>query len=89
MILMPQLAEINVYWVEVSEGEGEQTLTYHMHSIGGYALNDQALEVAKAKAKGKGTSVDGSPESKKRRVDGVDDGDLEIVKELQPSNMEG
>ncbi|KAL8943878.1 MAG: hypothetical protein Q9211_000817, partial [Gyalolechia sp. 1 TL-2023] len=85
MILMPQLAEINVYWVE-GLGKRDKEIKVLLNQI-----HDRykALEAAKAKAKGKGTSVDGSPESKKRRVDGVDDGDLEIVKELQPSNMEG
>ncbi|KAL8992872.1 MAG: hypothetical protein Q9188_007478 [Gyalolechia gomerana] len=48
----------------------------------------KALKAAKAKAKGKATSVDKSPESKKRRVDDIDDGDFEIMEEMQSFNKE-
>ena len=41
MVLTPKYAQINVHWVEVGEGEGEEALTYHMHCIKSYALNEQ------------------------------------------------
>lgn len=41
MVLTPKYAQINVHWVEIDEGEGEEALTYHMHCIKSYALNEQ------------------------------------------------
>ncbi|KAL8856087.1 MAG: hypothetical protein Q9178_007282 [Gyalolechia marmorata] len=41
MVLTPKYAQINVHWVEIGEGEGEEALTYHMHCIKSYALNEQ------------------------------------------------
>ncbi|KAL9028085.1 MAG: hypothetical protein Q9196_003492 [Gyalolechia fulgens] len=41
MVLTPKYAQINVYWVEIGEGEGDEALTYHMHCIKSYALNEQ------------------------------------------------
>ncbi|KAL8988309.1 MAG: hypothetical protein Q9177_002597 [Variospora cf. flavescens] len=41
MVLTPKYAQINVHWVHIGEGEGEEALTYHMHCIKSYALNEQ------------------------------------------------
>ncbi|KAL8943618.1 MAG: hypothetical protein Q9211_000925, partial [Gyalolechia sp. 1 TL-2023] len=41
MVLTPKYAQINVHWVEIGEGEGDEALTYHMHCIKSYALNEQ------------------------------------------------
>ncbi|KAL8903402.1 MAG: hypothetical protein Q9207_003948 [Kuettlingeria erythrocarpa] len=41
MVLTPKYAQINVHWAEIGEGEGEKALTYHMHCIKSYALNEQ------------------------------------------------
>ncbi|KAL8904218.1 MAG: hypothetical protein Q9207_003406 [Kuettlingeria erythrocarpa] len=43
LVLQPRYAQINVHWVEISRGgkEGEGSLTYHMHCVKSYALNDQ------------------------------------------------
>ncbi|KAL8905222.1 MAG: hypothetical protein Q9207_002777, partial [Kuettlingeria erythrocarpa] len=43
MVLQPQYAQINVHWVQVGRGEreGEESLTYHMHCVASYALNQE------------------------------------------------
>ncbi|KAL8970332.1 MAG: hypothetical protein Q9197_003864 [Variospora fuerteventurae] len=41
MVLTPKYAQINVHWVQIGEGEGEEALTYHMHCVKSYALNEQ------------------------------------------------
>ncbi|KAL9018170.1 MAG: hypothetical protein Q9185_004532 [Variospora sp. 1 TL-2023] len=41
MVLTPKYGQINVHWVQIGEGEGEEALTYHMHCVKSYALNEQ------------------------------------------------
>ncbi|KAL8808575.1 MAG: hypothetical protein Q9200_004238 [Gallowayella weberi] len=49
MVLMPKFAEINVHWVEISK-QGEK-VTYHMTSIGSYALKyPESLKACRAAA---------------------------------------
>lgn len=49
LVLIPEYAQINVHWIEIGEGEGAETLTYHMHCIKSYALNElDNLEACRA-----------------------------------------